>query len=486
MPTTKITKFKLYKNSTGQIPEIIINLIQSHLYERGINQLVEILKTCRSGNELIQFKVRSPNYPKITTAEEDLPSFYMRASDLYIVGYKIEDKIRIFEIDSEEKDQDGFPSLTYTSKSRYNFCEIMIYSERNKQAIKDNWKNIHTLGYLVAEAVREEEIEKYTSTNLYKTNIDILSDIYIFQEETLFVSQVSDLIRPIKKVLSVSTQALAHGWKQQKLLHNIKDVSDTYCAIVGYIEHWNIFNLGTEEERKEFIRKCLPFLKYFLDNIDSLCTAMDYEGPRVKALSNASDTSISAGLYEVSSFSTEYYSKIHDSEELSLELNSFDNKPDDDKGGEIITINNPSPNDKQETTEYKSSLYLIFNYIYEYIIHLPKWLQDQLMSSTRFKNLIEETSKQEEIYNINDHTSKLFNIETINNTIDNPEYNREDKVTITFFIPSERLVDEDIILDSSQITGWILPTDIVEPSITFTGLGPKPLLDFNGLNAYNI
>lgn len=51
MPTTKITEFKLYKNSTGQIPEIIINLIQSHLYERGINQLVEILKTCRSGNE---------------------------------------------------------------------------------------------------------------------------------------------------------------------------------------------------------------------------------------------------------------------------------------------------------------------------------------------------------------------------------------------------------------------------------------------------
>lgn len=109
----------------------------------------------------------------------------MRASDLYIVGYKIEDKIRIFEIDSEEKDQDGFPSLTYTSKSRYNFCEIMIYSERNKQAIKDNWKNIHTLGYLVAEAVREEEIEKYTSTNLYKTNIDILSDIYISRRNPL-------------------------------------------------------------------------------------------------------------------------------------------------------------------------------------------------------------------------------------------------------------------------------------------------------------
>jgi hypothetical protein len=53
---------------------------------------------------------------------------------------------------------------------------------------------------------------------------------------------------------------------------------------------------------------------------------------------------------------------------------------------------------------------------------------------------------RDDVQNIIDHISRLFDIEIANNTIDNPENNIEDKATITFFNHTGKLSNEYIIL----------------------------------------
>lgn len=187
-PTSAATSFDIYRNlTTGKTPEIIINLLDLESYKAGIVALRGILKTNRESNLLIPFQVYSDG--KINT-------FFMRCSNLYILGYQDNDKIKIL------KEED----LSYTGQSSYSFFHITT-----------DIPSIHTLGYVVAEAVRSKPIFRYIKGLIEEQNyvLNIHDNVFGISQLHLDLGNAkrNKIVENINNILAkITVYKIAHSW----------------------------------------------------------------------------------------------------------------------------------------------------------------------------------------------------------------------------------------------------------------------------------
>lgn len=231
--------FKLYTNSTGQVPKIVINLIKPDLYLQGINILLEILKVTRDSDTVIPFKVRS--HTSLGIEKEKLPTFLIKCSDLYIIGYKINENYKIYR-DTGKK---GFPSLKYLDKNEHNlvkYGDIIIQAEKNRKLIKENWEKIHYLAHIVAEAIRDEKIEESVEQLIINNNHVGRRDNKIFgnnpsNDKMTVADEHKELKENIDKLYAASVSDFENSWKsqssQQDLINTNKILEDSFRLVIS-------------------------------------------------------------------------------------------------------------------------------------------------------------------------------------------------------------------------------------------------------------
>ncbi len=510
--------FTFYRNSTGQVPDIVINLIKPDLYQKGINQIREILGNCRNKNILIPFKVRSPNYPITTTSRDELPIFLMKSFDLYIVGYKIKDYLRIFN-DKE---------LRYTSETQYNFYDLRLKGE-DKDA---NLRVTHTVGYTVAEAVRSKEIERsisqYIDKKSYSFRIDTdsvfkdkedynlkhdsndndcilelqgsfdrienikIADIKGDWEHESYtgavapeVDTISEIYRQMMAACFVLPHFISYSDEQQEdesqedelqeaELHSeeVDIVRSNYNNVILELQHKIDRDISYSNaflaSQHKIAQNLKPVVDVMHSKIGMFCNAMFYEGSTVPAKSNGTSSTApsSAGLYQESS-SSGHYTKIPESERFTFSLS--DNKPDDnDKGGGAIRTNPSSEENKIGTATN-----ILLNYYLSWLQNLPQWLQDQILNSTPIKTLI-ESIKQNSLIDkpksvAEDFYNRMLNVQDTYNHMDSIEDDINQKAQASNSNDASGMIDMTIKL-TVALGGivLILPT-MIESSVDLLG-----------------
>lgn len=529
----QLTEFELYKNSAGQMPNVIVNLIKPDLYERAISQLREILASCRDSNKLISFKVRSPAYPYDSTPKDQLPTFLMQGSSLYILGYKIENNIEIL------KDAD----LRYSSTGQYSFYDLRLKQEdydANKMVL-------HTVGYIIAEAVRSKEIERSILQIIIKgQSYSLTVTDSVFRDQKSYDlkqkshdSRTSDLEDSFDRVENVKIADIKGDWEHESYLDRVPAeadlIGDYYrqmIAAVFVLPHFILYNdkfqeyisdepynsdedystivnneaaLESEmdnqteitpdndymdkykELQTEFAHNFKPLIDIMHSKIGMFCNALFYEGSTVKALPKvANGTSqiipISAGIYQESAASSFKYSKIPGSERAAF--GSSDNKPDDnDKGGGAIRINE----DKENQTTVEVNTWL--NYYLSWINQLPQWLQSQILNSTPIKTLIELTKRDLAIYEsksiAEDFYDKILFVEQEKSQNDFTEDKISEKAQVDDTVDYSGMIDMSMILpvDVAAVSYLILPI-LAESSVLLPGKDSF-LAGESGLNLLN-
>jgi hypothetical protein len=218
--TSRLYVFKLDSLSIWQskdlnavIPDIIIDLSKVDSYKKGIDSLRKILSNVkeieiktidqyvkskvttklekidvghREINQLIPFKVCN------SVCNSDSVEFYMRCSDLYIVGFRKKDTIKILEDESLQYPQ-------YPENIKYVFNVINADKE-----------SLHVLGYAIAEATRSEHIEEYV--------LKLIS-----QSSQTYTININDMLTIVdEKGNPITVYDLVHDWKHGKLLSEPK------------------------------------------------------------------------------------------------------------------------------------------------------------------------------------------------------------------------------------------------------------------------
>jgi hypothetical protein len=126
--------------------------------------------------------------------------------------------------------------------------------------------------------------------------------------------------------------------------------------------------------------------------------------------------------------------------------------------------------------------------LYFWLGQLPKWLQDQILNSTPIQIIIAETKKIAEILDskhIQNQIEKIFVAESSNKSEDFTEDKQAQRVTFIDSSPQD-LVDTDMVLEDSSVRGLILPTVAVESNGIFNDNHFSGLLNFNGLNGFEV
>ena len=146
---------------------------------------------------------------------------------------------------------------------------------------------------------------------------------------------------------------------------------------------------------------------------------------------------------------------------------------------------------KNELTEESELSAFILNFL-AWIYELPKWLQEKMLNSAPVKALLDEAEAMEAIYNQSNHLMKqlanLFTHDKSTSLDDITEDKQSSKVTLAN-LESENaivLIDTDMILKNSQVSGLILPMVAVESGAILPDNGFGGLLNFNGLNGLEI
>lgn len=456
--SNQLTEFELYRNPAGQIPDIVVNLIKQNLYQDGIASLREILAICRDNNKLISFKVRSPAYPIDTTSKDDLPTFLMQSSSLYIVGYKLGNEIKIL------KDGD----LRYGSAGQYNFYDLKLTQED----YNSNKMVLHTIGYIVAEAVRSKEIERVI-IQLIKSKLyflDVMGSVFKDQgdydlkqnSDDIYVSDLKDSFNKIEKIKIAKIKG---DWEHESYVEAVapavdvisdyfrqmlaavfilpyfiryadkvqeyssaefydseedsaqEDSSTEFCDFDGgasAIADNKLSILESEIPTQEEIiadnddvdayekiqigiaQSLKPLIDVMQSKVEMFGNVLCYEGGAVKALSKLAN-----GTSSIIQISAGVYQKNT--------LSSF--KYSKTPGSESLAFSTPDDkpdNDKgggaihvhphQESDRVDTSISTLLSYYLSWIYELPKSLQNQILNSTPVKTLIEVIKQNSAIY----------------------------------------------------------------------------------------
>jgi hypothetical protein len=209
----QLTGFALYTNATGQIPQIVVNLVNQCKYIESINSLRQILsfKENRKNNLLIEFKVRS--HDKIGICKTILPTFYIQSSSLYIIGYKTNDQIRIFE-DSENL-QNRY-SLKYPNQDTYSFFSINIAPKDSPDKVKENLNSLYTVAWMVSETLRQPEFlsQKIISALIQNQQHQLHVDQSVIQVNEIKETSEHECIQQLLTDLeSIKRQCTLSKWK---------------------------------------------------------------------------------------------------------------------------------------------------------------------------------------------------------------------------------------------------------------------------------
>lgn len=247
-----LEEFKIYRDpETNEAPEIKINLADKNSYIDGIKAIRKILGLTRENDVLIPIQVW---YDKFGMKGE-APVFYMRCSNAYIVGSKKDgEDIRVFSEDH----------LRYGSTKIFDFSNIAANS-------------IHTVAYVVAEAVRSKAITKYI-TNLINDSKHILNiEDNVFGitplSSTGHSAEVSNTIHFINDLLGkFSVYKVAHTWSisvdkkdSTEVTHKLDNlINSAYSEILSQLK--KIIALMNESSEKiEDLYKSVEYWKDLLE-----------------------------------------------------------------------------------------------------------------------------------------------------------------------------------------------------------------------------
>ena len=217
----KAAQIKIYEDPITKLtPEITVDLSNPEGYISGIKALRNILFSNRDLYTVIPFKV-------ISTYGHNTPEFLMHCYDLYIIGYRTSDeKFRVFE-DTGTID---FPSLKYPGQTKYSFPSIIINDESTaprststRTILENNLKTIHTMGRIVAEAVRSYPISRYIKKLIAETNgeyfLDICKNVFGMEKLTLDLGTLerNAILQNVNGVLDLLTVLeISNTWGTSK------------------------------------------------------------------------------------------------------------------------------------------------------------------------------------------------------------------------------------------------------------------------------
>ena len=192
-PKPKITTVKLYHPNTVEHPNKII-YSSGEEYIKSIDDLAKVITDYgRENGKLVPFMIEG--------IENKV--FLINCSNLYIVGYQNKDKDKLFAF----KEGD----LSYTSKTAYSFNQI-----EHKGEVK--LEDLHTLGYMVAEAIRSTLVKEYISK--YPDHINVTENILdnnIHPYKTT-IEGIYDKYDEILKLLQIDIIAKSFSKSNEKLI----------------------------------------------------------------------------------------------------------------------------------------------------------------------------------------------------------------------------------------------------------------------------
>lgn len=249
---------QLYGAKTGEVANKI-NYSSACKYKESIDKLTDvIIKFGRDNGKLVPFVLDG--------VEKKV--FLINCSNLYIVGYQETDKLHIL---SDQK------LLYKPSIKEYKFKDI-----KKESLIKV--EDLHTLGYMVAEAVRSTLIKEYISKNPYQLKIE--NNIFDYNIEGKNNDKVDVICRDVLKKLQVCE--IAHSYS--KANNHKEDIGNLILTLkeVGISENEKTDLIRELEKfQPEKITEGLPYIAntycpkdgiYKFDkHIDAFNNAVEYD-----------------------------------------------------------------------------------------------------------------------------------------------------------------------------------------------------------------
>ena len=208
--TIDLTDVDSYIKGISLLRKILFEVEQEELMKRKNTKMDEnsVNLVYREANKLIPFKVDSIKKGSV--------EFFMRCSDLYIVGFRVGDSnIEIFD----------YKKLRYPSSndhSKYKFNEI-----------KADINSLHVMGYVIAEATRSDDVKKHIEEIITADSPNYTLDI-------LFELEIDNKINnEINNKIKTTVYDLAHDWVHCKISQpKVKKANSnsTQEVISGYYE----------------------------------------------------------------------------------------------------------------------------------------------------------------------------------------------------------------------------------------------------------